>query len=95
VELAVIATVQTYFEFSTERICDVVSQLFENFFVRRFVAKLRTSLVFELELVGEQGHVKCVAYVKDEPRIEAERLFWENRKDILQRAKNVISQFYQ
>lgn len=94
VELKVIATVQTYFEFSTERICDVVSQLFENVFVRRFVAKLKTSLVFELGLVGEEGHGKCAAYAKDEPRIEDERLFWENQKDILQRAKNIISQLY-
>jgi hypothetical protein len=95
VELAVIATVQTYFAFSTERVCDVVSQIFENVFVRRFVGKLKKSLVVELGLVGEQGHGKCVAYAKDEPRIEEERLFWKNQRGILLDARTVISQFYQ
>jgi Dynamin GTPase effector domain len=95
VELELIATVQAYFDFSTERICDVVSQLFENIFVRRFVARLKKSLVLDLGLVGEQGHLKCVAYARDEPRIEEERQVLKKQKDILLKAKQIISQFYQ
>jgi Dynamin GTPase effector domain len=94
VELSVVAAVEAYFAFSTERVCDVVSQLFENVFVREFVSRLKKSLVVELGLVGEHGHTKCVGYAKDEPQIEQEREGLKKQKDILLAARNVISQFY-
>jgi Dynamin GTPase effector domain len=94
VELSVVATVQAYFAFSTERVCDVVSQLFENIFVRGFVSRLNKSLVVDLGLVGEHGHAKCVGYAKDEPRIAEERKSLQKQKSILLDARNVISQFY-
>jgi len=95
VELELIATVQAYFDFSTERICDVVSQLFENNFVKHLVNRLKKSLVLELGLVGAEGHSKCVLYAKDNPQIENERETLNRQRGILLEAKKVISQFYQ
>ena len=94
VELEVIATVQAYFEFSTESICDVASQLFENVFVRRFVSRLKKYLIVDLGLVGEDGHSKCVTFARDEPRVEEERQLLEKQKEILLKANDIITKFY-
>jgi hypothetical protein len=94
VELEVIATIQTYFQFSTERICDVVSMLFERAFVHNSVQSLKRTLEDRLGLVGENGLSNCKKFAKDEPQIEEQRQLLKRQKEILLNARKVIYEFY-
>jgi hypothetical protein len=72
-ELDVISHVTTYYDISSKRLIDDISQVFETIFAKDFGLDIGKCLTKTLNLVGPRGVENCERYIQDESDVHAKR----------------------